>query len=609
MLKAVATPSENAVFPGDIFVPSPGTSTQIQAAMDAVFAANMGTKQIGTVQLQPGGVYTISTGLILQIENVSFNGNGAVLDASTLSNSGTALTITNTKGPPTDGSFVPYGGQVMNFYLNGDSTASGANYNTMRGIHIEGTPDLNSYTLNGTINSSATSFAFSASTSLPPAPFTVKIDNEDILIGTLSGTAASNCTRGYLGSTANGHTSGATILTWHQAHPQISNVDIHFFNKAISIGDSSFVMSVDNFALGNNYYHIYAAATTNTAQAENIRFYKGDIYDGTVGLYAEHQILRFDKCSFDYNNRQLDIELGSAIECYGCHFEWNYGQTAGQTNSPFFITGADCFLLVQGGMMTYTGSGLWFYPSHFYSDNASQYVQLRDVRMANLGKFRTATSDDVLVMNADPLHFTGNVGTTHITGSYSALFTVNDFPSTTCYVQQGNWLRNGVGDPYTELRSRITLTGTCAIATQAGSDGTVTPKSGSQMMKITGAGTVIITFPQFYQPMIKNTWSFFMNGAEIGGTVTVTERQVTVHPVWNGSSSLTFTEDTRTSTTGTYTFPSAGTNQWTRVSWKDMSSTSQVPSPRMFDYWAIIIDTTAMTGTNLYLDTMSLTQV
>lgn len=611
-LKAVATPSINTILPGDAYVPSPGTDVQIQAAMDAVYAMHKDTNNsVGTVYLAPGGTYTLTAGLIMQIESVSLEGNGSILNAAGIPTNATALTITNTTGFPTNGSFLVWGGEVKNLHISGDGTASGSNYNTTRGIHIEGTPDLNSYTLNGTINAAATTVIFSSSTSLPTTAFSIKIDSEYILIAAGSGTSRTVATngRGYLGSTAAGHTSGATILTWHQANPQLRNVYVEFFNKGISIGDSSFCSDFEDICAFENYYAIYANAATSTAQAEQIRFRSCNISNNTVGIYAASQILRFYGTSLDYNNREFDMEGGTGLEFYGCHFEWNYGQTAGQTNSPFYMTGSDNFFVMEGGRMIYTGSGLPFYPSHGYVDNASSVVRMRDVGMANIGKFSTTTSDDVFWTNADSTHhFTGNVATIDTSGTYSLQFTTNDLPSAITYVQGGQWLRNGTGDPYTELANRITLTGTCAIATQAGTDGTVTPKSGSQMLKITGAGTVIITFPQFKQPMIKNAWSFFMNGAEIGGTVTIAERQITVHPVWNGSTSLTFVEDSRTNVTGTYTLPSAGVNQWTRVAWKSVTS-SPVPSPRMFDYWAIIIDTSAMTGTNLYLDVMSLMQL
>ena len=79
-------------------------------------------------------------------------------------------------------------------------------------LNAQTTPTTN--TLSGTITSSATEITLSSVTGLPSTGF-IQIDSETIVYGYISGNTLYNCFRGQNGTTAAGHTSGATIY-WQQ---------------------------------------------------------------------------------------------------------------------------------------------------------------------------------------------------------------------------------------------------------------------------------------------------------------------------------------------------------------------------------------------------------
>lgn len=71
-------------------------------------------------------------------------------------------------------------------------------------------------TLNGSITAAATSATLTSGTGYPTSNFVIKIDagtssEEKILVGARSGTAISSLTRGYDGTTAASHSTGATV--------------------------------------------------------------------------------------------------------------------------------------------------------------------------------------------------------------------------------------------------------------------------------------------------------------------------------------------------------------------------------------------------------------
>lgn len=66
-------------------------------------------------------------------------------------------------------------------------------------------------TLNGAINDSTTTIVVTAGPTTMTGQFRIKIDNEIILVGSVSGTTFSSCTRGVEGTSAASHSNGATV--------------------------------------------------------------------------------------------------------------------------------------------------------------------------------------------------------------------------------------------------------------------------------------------------------------------------------------------------------------------------------------------------------------
>lgn len=75
---------------------------------------------------------------------------------------------------------------------------------------LSGNANTSAYTLNGTINSSATTITLLSTVNLPATGF-IKIDNEIIGYGYITGNTLYNCTRGQANTTAAGHTTGAAV--------------------------------------------------------------------------------------------------------------------------------------------------------------------------------------------------------------------------------------------------------------------------------------------------------------------------------------------------------------------------------------------------------------
>jgi len=75
---------------------------------------------------------------------------------------------------------------------------------------LSGNANTNAYTLNGTITSTATTITLTSTVNLPAAGF-IKIDNEIIGYGYISGNTINNCSRGQANTTAAAHTTGASV--------------------------------------------------------------------------------------------------------------------------------------------------------------------------------------------------------------------------------------------------------------------------------------------------------------------------------------------------------------------------------------------------------------
>ena len=626
---------------GNYYVRPGGTDSDIQTAINAGFTAMNGTASSGnaaphvTVHLSPGSSYTLSNPLTLENEYVNLDCEGAILNASALSSGQYALYVQNQLGPP-NSSTTQGASQVNNCTGTGDTAAwNGTNtyaqvaaalttYN-VGGIYVAGTPSVTPTLTAAITSTTATSISVSSATSTPSSAFSIQIDNEIMEVTAGFGTTTWTVVRGYAGTTAATHASAANVVTWHVMNSLISNVKMLDFTYNISFGDSAFFSEVDNFAFSYGLYDVYANPATTTAQAENIAFNHGVLSNGFCLLYAKNQILRFNDTSLDYFENDglggssishlMDIEGGADVEFKSPHFEFNYGQNSADTNNPIYVNNADATVSVVQGDTIYTGTRPKYWVSMLQSNNSSQTITYRDHILKKTSEnTSTNTADDSFATSADSTHVSGSIGRVRLFHSIDNQLTsgLDDFPSVIAYEPGTSWVRNGVGNTYNELAGRSVETGTLAIANQSGSDGTVTPRSGSgqSMTKITGAGTWIITLP-VYQPMERNAWGFFLNAAEAGGTITITEQDQSTHAVGNGSgTSMSWTADVRglaNSNGSPYTFPTTGTNQWTRVSWKNVYS-NELLNSRVGEFFQIIINTNSMTGT-LYLDDFAFSQM
>lgn len=347
--------------------------------------------------------------------------------------------------------------------------------------------------------------------------------------------------------------------------------------------------------------------------AENVVFSHSTIFNNDCHLKdLAGQRWKFYGTSFDFHgdptgNRVtaddmiFDLRAGSELELYGCHLEFDYGDTAGQTNAPITLVGANTKFSMIGGKIYNGGSQDPLWPHFIKTESSAQTVNLDNVQLRHMGRVGNATHDDSLVGGTS----TDNNGTS--AGVNTRLLRVvgvdkTDLPAVPGYTWGSQFLRSGVDDPHTELVSRIAVTGTAAISKVTGTENGVTPRNGvGSMLKITGAGKVIISFP-IYEVKRRHAWSMFFNALAAGGTITVRERQSTVNQKWDGSTGLTVAADTRNFYSNTTVTLTTGVDSWNRTSWKDVV-TDAVLAPRMNNaMFAIEIDTTSMTGTALYLD-------
>lgn len=346
--------------------------------------------------------------------------------------------------------------------------------------------------------------------------------------------------------------------------------------------------------------------------AENVSFQLGTIFNCDCLLKDEGgQRWKFYGTSFDFfgdptghrvteDDRLLDLSAGAEFELFGGHHEFHYGDRAGQANSPIRLRGANTKFMMWGGKI-YNGGGqnpLW--PHLISTDNASQVVSLDGTQFVKIGRVGNATHDDQLVGGA-LANNTGVGAAVSLRNLRTVGIDKNDLPSAPAYSYGGQFLRNGADDPHTELAPRITCTGAATIA-KVSSDNGVSPRNGTgSMIKITGAGKVLISLP-VYEPMRRHAWAMFFNTLTAVGTVTVKERHSTVVQKWDGASGIVLAPDTRNAYNNTTCTLVNGANEWRRVSWKDTVSNTLLV-PRMNNtLFAIEIDTSGMTGGAVYLD-------
>ena len=349
--------------------------------------------------------------------------------------------------------------------------------------------------------------------------------------------------------------------------------------------------------------------------AENVAFFGSRFYNSDCLLKDEGgQRWKFFGCSFDYHgdptggritsdDAVFDLRNGAEVALHDCHIEFKYGDAAGQTLSPIRLAGANTKLLMVGGKIYNAGSQNPLWRALIQSDNNAQSIDLDHVGVVKLGRVGADTHDDCLVWNGDASHSSGGVARISARQIKAVGTEKNDLPSVLAYMSGASWYRNGVDSPHTELSSRITTTGSVAVASTGTTDGAVSARNAvGGMLKITGAGKTIISIP-VAEGMRRHAWGLFFNASAAVGSITIKERHSTVNMSWDGASTITWKPDSRAAYGGaTKTLVGGGANQWDRVSWKDCNSSANM-IPRMNNaVFAIEIDTSAMTSGALYLD-------
>ena len=301
------------------------------------------------------------------------------------------------------------------------------------------------------------------------------------------------------------------------------------------------------------------------------------------------------------DDRLIDLRASASLEAYGAHMEWNYGDYAGQTNAPINMVGNNVRLVIVGGVCMKYGGQDPYYAATIATDNISQALSIRDMKAVRLGRVGNATHDDCLVSGALANH-TGDGAKVIIDNLMPAGTATSDLPSVPAYYYRGSYLRSGVDDPYAELIHRISVTGTAVVASANSPDGGIAARNSTgKMLKITGPGKVLISFP-VYEPMRRHAWSFFLNSSAAAGTITVKERHSTFVQKWDGTTQAIAADARAGYGNATKTITGGGANQWDRVSWKD-TTVDNLITPRMNNtVFAIEIDTTGMTSGALYID-------
>lgn len=382
---------------------------------------------------------------------------------------------------------------------------------------------------------------------------------------------------------------------------QIYRARLKGLKHGISIGSRSYFVRMYNPHITRCRHALYQSSSPSDF-AEMVTA-EGGVFDDNYSHLTDvgGQIWRFKNCSFDYHTGYMfDLSAGAKVFGDDVHGEWKYGEEVGETNSPIRLQGANTSVQLDGGsVLVYVGAGQNpYYASTVSANNSSQKVILKLAKASKLGRLTDTTGYDALVTTS------GGVSCKVLFEAQADGNATSDVPAMTLVCEGGGvigQLRNGEDDIYNELVHRIAVTGTAAVTRVTVDENGVTRKNGKNMMKITGVGKVLIAFPQT-DGARRHAWSFFTNPAFITGSVTIKERQTAYSAKFDGTT-VTWAADTRGAQySATTVTVSAGTNVWTRQSWKSCN-TSFTPSQRQNAAGSILveIDTASMSAGAIYL--------
>lgn len=373
--------------------------------------------------------------------------------------------------------------------------------------------------------------------------------------------------------------------------------------RAVSyLNRSYFVRWYDSYFYRNGRALYQEAAPTDFAELDS--FINCVIAENDIHLEdAGGNIWKFAYCSFDYHlSRLMNLTQGATCYLTDCHLEWNYGASGGETNTPIALADANTSLYARGGCWSYTGAGQNpNYTSTVSVNNGANIVDIDLDKASKLGRLTDTTGLDALCFSSTFVDPTIRVKLRSQGGL------VSDLPAMTFYADSGantgiaGTLRNGVDNILNEVSHRAALTGTCALTHVTATENGVSLRNGASMLKITGIGKVILSFPvlEFRR---RHAWSFFTNPAFVTGSVTIKERQTGYGQKFDGTTVTNVADVRGAAYSPTTVTVSAGSNAWTRRSWKDCNTVS-LPSRRQ-DIATIVqieIDTASMSAGALYL--------
>jgi hypothetical protein len=410
-----------------------------------------------------------------------------------------------------------------------------------------------------------------------------------------------------------------TVTANSDVRVMLRNVRVQYQYTCLSIGSGAFLTRGIGCEFSRSKFGIQQESGA-TNFAENCVFVQGTIFnnDCHVKLNAGQRI-KFYGTSFDYHgtqdgsritsdDRAFYLSSGAHVSLTDCHIESNYGFYATQTNEWIHMNSTGDVFTMDRGVWYYAGTGNAPYLAAWLKSNAVfQRARFRGVGFRGVGRVASATThDDCFAIGSETTHNTGSGGSVIMEDCYSVNNAFTDLPAVVGYRSTMSWTRDGVGDPYLELSYKVTTTGTIAISNVT-TDSPVSARNGAgKMIKLTGAGVLSIAVPA---PLSQKLypWAIFMNRSQASGTITVKENYTSFGLKADG----TFAADTRGAfaSTNTKSLTGGGTNQWDRVSWKDVrgDTTLSARMGGMYNaFFLIEIDTSSMTG-SLYIDDFAYT--
>lgn len=179
-------------------------------------------------------------------------------------------------------------------------------------------------TLSSGITASSTSLVVTAAGNYPDAPFTVRLENEIVLVGAKSGTTFSSLTRGYDGTVATSH-SGSTPVT----HVAIAEDFRHKWLDVIVTDDA--VTAYDDEFDGSSTATWNEVTPTGTASWTQARGVLSVIYDAQASADFAAYLTSIDGLSYPLYIITAVRSLGNATNYQMVGLAFSSGVTSAST--------------------------------------------------------------------------------------------------------------------------------------------------------------------------------------------------------------------------------------------------------------------------------------